>query len=744
MKSIKRPLIKSSLLINKKTFTDKQCRIVRVGNNFYIFRILYILSRGNLNNDSTNNKVTFYLKTKMSIKKDMDYAKPLEKDIIVESYNSLIVFISNFCEIKDMNNYKIIIFNSHLQTIDGNDQLMNYKDNILYAKIKENLNIKKVENEDNSKYNIFKSIKNLSNRRLYPINHRDDKGNANRHNKTFFSYEKKAFRTLKSKGPSNFNINININKNLSSQSLRKNIDKKTNLSVDLNTNNKGVSKIFFEKKLSRVSLKFNRDSFELRKEENDLSNGSRGLSQDFFSDFSDKDYLINKLKNKQIKNSLTKTKFRSNSQSDFFKFKNQRMRRKESLNDRKFSSLDKSKNSKSIAVQAAEMEKSFSFNSNKNYNYNNFFNNIIKKHNYSSLLKRKKNNSMLNLKRISDKSIYNSKEEKNSNESNSIFKNKLFLKNSSQFSKLKAIFKYLKYPKLKVDKSIEFNNEKEKDVNILSLNKLKEIYDECLYDINLIINDINDYFPDITDLVQQNDIFFMNKYKNLDISKCLKHYLLYSFLENFLNKEESLSINSLIFLIDNPITEDNYNNSEKLLSFLSEKISKTKENTNFDLIEYVHSKRKLKEFKISKKFFFIFILCTNFFDKMQRDIGKRMLMSLEIENLVNFKSFTNYYLYFKDNQSLNIENKLNFITKFLYIVDSGCNEDKDPEVIQKFKNDVSYAFKIDERTKIILLGNIQVKNLSYILSKKINDVFSNMIKYYNYNFFKTETNANLS
>ena len=163
MKSIKRPLIKSNSLINKKTFTNKQSPIVRIGNNFYIFRIIYILSRGNLNNDSKNNKATFYLKTKMNIKKDMDYAKPSEKDIIVESYNSLILFISNFCEINDMNKYKIIIFNSHLQTIDGNDQLMNYKENILYAKIKENINIKNVENEDNNNYNIFKSIKNLSN-----------------------------------------------------------------------------------------------------------------------------------------------------------------------------------------------------------------------------------------------------------------------------------------------------------------------------------------------------------------------------------------------------------------------------------------------------------------------------------------------------------------------------------------------------------------------------------------------------
>ena len=207
MKNNKRSLIKRSLLINKTTFTDKQSPIIRIGNNFYIFRILYILSRGNLDNNTKNNKATFYLKTKMSTKKDMTYAKPLEKDIIVESFKSLIVFIANFCQIKDMNKYKIIIFNSYLQTIDGNDQLMNYKDKIIYAKIKENVNIKKVKHGEN---NIFNSLNNLFNKKFLAFNHNDDKGNINKNNKYFVSLDKASFRTLKSKGYSSLNFNILI------------------------------------------------------------------------------------------------------------------------------------------------------------------------------------------------------------------------------------------------------------------------------------------------------------------------------------------------------------------------------------------------------------------------------------------------------------------------------------------------------------------------------------------------------
>ena len=726
MKSIKRSLIKSSLLLNKTTYTDKQSPIIRIGNNFYIFRILYILSRGNLNNCSKDNKATFYLKTKMSIKKNMNYTKPSEKDVIVESYKSLIVFIANFCQIKDMNNYKIVIFNTFLQTIDGNDQLMNYKDKIIYAKIKENKieNLKKVDFEENTNY--YKIIKKLNNKRLSPINNKDDKGNTIKSNKTLFALVKNSFRDMKPKG------HFNVNQSIINQSLKKDTNKNSTLSIDLNTNNnKLTTKILFEKKLNKVCLKFNHNSFELGKEDNDISFNSNRVTKDNFYNIDDKSNFINKLKNIHIKNSLTKTKFYiSSSESELFKYKNKRIKNKATGIDRMINSFNNSKNK---GVQAVEAEKSF--NTKKNYIYNNFFNNIIKKHNYSALLKRKQSNSMHNTNNMNNDSISNINEIKIFNKTNSLFNKKLFIKNSRQFSKLKTIFRYLKYPKLKGEQS--FENYENKETNTLSFIKLKEIYDQCLSEINIIFNNINEYFPDITYLIQQNDIFFMNRYKNIDISNCLKQFLLYSFLENCIDEQEDISINFLIFLIDREQTEEYYYNSEKLLISFYQKISKTKENQNFDLIEYIQSKKKLKNFQISKKFFFVFILCTNFFDKLQRDIGKRMLMSLDIDNFVNFKTFANYYLYFKDNKSLNIENKLNFITKYLYIVDSGCNEEKDPDVINKFKNDICYAFKIDERTRSFLLGNIQVENLSYILKKRINDVFNNMINYFRTNIFKT-------
>jgi hypothetical protein len=138
-----------------------------------------------------------------------------------------------------MNNYKIVIFNTFLQTIDGNDQLMNYKDKIIYAKIKENVNenIKKVDFEENT--NFYKTIKKLNNKRLSPINNKDDKGNTIKSNKTLFALVKNSFRDMKPKG------HFNVNQSIINQSLKKDTNKNSTLSIDLNTNNIFIKKYHY-------------------------------------------------------------------------------------------------------------------------------------------------------------------------------------------------------------------------------------------------------------------------------------------------------------------------------------------------------------------------------------------------------------------------------------------------------------------------------------------------------------------
>lgn len=143
MSCCKNLLNKNCLLINKKTFTDDQNQIIKIGNDFYIHRKLYILAKSHIFKIPNKNQISFYLKAKKIQKKDISYAKPLIEDIIIKNYRELITLVINFLEMKDINHYKIMIFNDSLNFIEGNEQLMNYKNKILYDKINENIKKKK-------------------------------------------------------------------------------------------------------------------------------------------------------------------------------------------------------------------------------------------------------------------------------------------------------------------------------------------------------------------------------------------------------------------------------------------------------------------------------------------------------------------------------------------------------------------------------------------------------------------------
>ena len=724
MKDIENNLNKKCLLINKKTLTDRHSPIIRKGKNFYILRKLYVLTKDNLNNDTKNKKIFFYLKTNKRMKKDIFYSNPLDDDIIIENYHSLIMLIINFCELKEVNNYKIYIFNSNLNSIEGNEQLLNYKDRIIYAKIKNN--IKKNENEKN---NSFRTINNILNKRILSINQRDDKGNIiNNSNKSIFSSARTSFLFFKPKK------NSNINNNVDEKSFRSNITKNTSFfSAEKNKNNTFNNKLIFKKKLNRISLKYTHNSFVIDKDMNDTNNNSYKISSNQFTNLIKSKNKINKKSGANfyndsfIKGNLNKSK----SELEFLREKNQKINQKIFDAEKLFNSFDNSKNE---SVQIMDIDKTF--NKRRNYLYNNFFNNVIKNHNYSAFLKKDKNKSIFDFRNKKGFYTNNLPEEiKKKKINKTIFNQNFFDIKSQQFTNLKTIFKYLKYPKLK---SIENNeSKKEKNLGNISLNKLKEVYDESLYEIGNIINNINDYFPDLNDFIQQFEFSFLNEYKYIDIYICLKQYLLYCFIESFISNKKGLSLISFknLFNENDSIIKDTYKNAESFLKYLLDKIIETRENKNFNLINFIQSKKNIEDFIISKDFFFSFILCSNFFDKMQREIGKRMLLTLELGEKLNYKNYFNYYLYFKDNRSLNLENKLNFINKFLYIVDSGCYEIKDPKIIKKFGINVQFIFRIDDRTKQLLQNSEQKNNMTYSIKKKINNSFYSMINFFGNNFF---------
>ena len=723
MKDNKQKLNNTCILINKNTFTEKQSRIIRKGKDIFILRILYILAKGDLNNEIKKKKIFFYLKTKLNLGKDITIERPLKEDIIITNYRELISFIENYCELKDINKYRVIIFNSDLHSIKGNEQLLNYKDVILYAKVVENIKKNEKEKEKNNNYKL---IKNLFQIKLFPFKKIDNKENNIYTKRDIFLPRNDSFQKP------NTIITSSINNHNFSKSYRNTLNKNKNsiFYIDKSQNNDYYNRIPFIKKLNKISLNYNQNTSELGNEVNKTLNDSYKIFKNsFYKNFKpEKNIIFNKLINSKINEQRERNKLnKSNPENTFYSKRNQRLKQKIFDAEKIFGNDNNSKNK---AIQVMGINKSF--NTKQNYLYNNFFNNIIKKQNYSCILKKQKNknNSLFrSSNNIYASNLNNLIKIKNNKTS---FNPKSLFKKTTQFSNLKTIFKYLKYPKIKSEDKNEI--EKEKDSNHLSLNNLKEIYDKILYSINLIINDINDYFPDLSVFIEELDLSFMTKYQDIDINNCLKQFILYTYIDNFITEGKNISLKYLFILIDNPTNEENYKNSANLLLYLLQKIEITRQNQTFDLINYIHSKRSIEEFIISKDFFFIFVLCSNFFDKTQRDISIRILAILSIENKLHFKRFAQYYLYFKDNISLSIENKLNFITKFLYLLESGYGEEKDPKLIKKFENNVLYILKIDEKSKKFLLGNIELHKMSFLVIKKINNIFQTMVTLFSNDF----------
>ena len=92
-------------------------------------------------------------------------------------------------------------------------------------------------------------------------------------------------------------------------------------------------------------------------------------------------------------------------------------------------------------------------------------------------------------------------------------------------------------------------------------------------------------------------------------------------------------------------------------------------------------------------------------------------------------------MYFKAHRTLNLDSKINFITKFLYIVDSGCFLEKDFDLIKKFSNNVQLIFRLDDRTKQFILKNEEINKMNLSMIRKINNIFYSMINFFGNDFF---------
>ena len=80
---------------------------------------------------------------------------------------------------------------------------------------------------------------------------------------------------------------------------------------------------------------------------------------------------------------------------------------------------------------------------------------------------------------------------------------------------------------------------------------------------------------------------------------------------------------------------------------------------------------------------------------------------------------------FRYSHFVKFEQKILFINKLLHLMEA-----KGDFLQDKISSDIEYLFKIDNRTKQILLGKIQILKLNYHQNVKIDEIFDSMINYF--------------
>ena len=485
-----------------------------------------------------------------------------------------------------------------------------------------------------------------------------------------------------------------------------NFRKKENYKINLFTENfqnlENDNQLFFYKnniiyaKINKLFNNFHIKIYENHK--NQLKNNQINYNENYFV----KNYY-KFIKNKKISNSFIINN------SNFFK---------QNDKNKKFNNIQsifQSKNSiKKINKSCSTMDlNNYIENNNKNNNKNN--NNFIKinKNNNNFFSKKK----FLNLKKYNNNNFFktfNLSFQKNLNKIE--YFSKFSNKNKSTNYKNKSLIKIKKF----LFPNFLFKEETKQNEKIK--NKIKEEYLILILFLRKNLKNIDNLIKNenfINENLFLTDLNFNKKYeKFFPFKNCIKEFIFYSFINE--NCDELLKI------IYNLNDENNFEKNEINENFnkIKTKIIDLINNENL-LNNFINKKLKTKEIKISKKFFEIFILCSNYFDGIQSKISHIFLIIFNIDNFVNFSNFCYYYLYFKNSNLLTNENKILFVKKFfnLFKINKNSNENLNTEIIK--------LFKIENKLFNFLLFENNFINDNEKLNIKIINIFNKIINYFN-------------
>ena len=734
---------------------------VKIGKDIFIYRTLYLITNEELFKDKSKKNINFYLKSNIKEKSLLYLPKPQDSDIIIEDIKELIELSLSLCILTNSANYKISIFTSSFGNIENNIQLLKYQGKILYAKLNE---FKKDDNEEKNnskileyngqikndnkiksylrkKSNTVKEFPSIKLKQIFPyknfgvtILHNKDKNNEN--NSIDLENSLNQEKDINNNEESNYihknNSYINIFNN-SHYDYTKMIPHLPNLvnynNIYNNNSNIYEDSSYREKMINSRSLNFHDKLYPTQ----NINFYNTNQENNHFNNFSKTKSFVKNVEPNLFYNQLG----RSNSNKNFFKSINN--------NPKKYFWRTLHKSS-SIHFYDNNLPSNIYYNKNgtdineTNYTYINMNNNIDTNTNTNiGLLKRRKgrnkiiyktkyfspfrfsyfskgntaynNNNLTDYKKI--KNLFTKKS--NTSLIDNEKKNK---ENISNLQNVKKIQNFLLRPSIITLTKNNFYDPKQS-----RFTSVKNIYNEFKNELKNISYKLNNYVANKEIEIYLNEIDSVFKSMGIDLIYCLKEYCLYSYFDKYIKDNYPTIIEN--FLYDTNITATQIS---EVLNSLIIHINKFKHEERFNLVDYVRSLKTLKNSKLSSDFFEIFVLCPNYFELTKKEITKKISMVLEIDcvtNNVTVENFINYYYIFRYGHLVKLEKKLLFINKLLNMI-----EGKGGPLQEKIFSDIQYLFKIDNRTKQMLLGSPYEIKINFHTTLKVNQIFNSIVDYF--------------
>ena len=740
--------------------------IVKIGKEIFILRTLYLIAKKDLFKNIYQKSINFYLKYQFKEKSLLFLPKPQDSDIIIEDIKELIELTLSLCLLTNSSNYKISIYTSNFSNIENNSQLLKYKGQILYAKLNEiGKNI--IEEDKTTSQNVDDNEK--SKNKFIKINYNKKRNNTI---KEYPSLIKKEIIRDNTFGSSLYNFNIIDNKDRSfdfdyTTNQDKNSYEETNymnrnssyINLINNKNNQSDSCNMIpdlNPNANNSTYGYEDHSYRERFINSHSFNIKDTLNQNKNNSIYTNNSILEKENNKI--NCFSKAKLVNLGDPNLF-FTRKKMTKSKSDLIPKHQNLNLNFPTLIKRDFTKTLYKNISFQMLPNYNYNenniDVLNSIDASNNCDLIYNLRSRNKNKNKYKTKYFQPFNfNKFKKFSRETKLL---------DSEFKKIKSIFSNNNFHALDLNETERKKKqylEEQQNLKIIHnflskpsiITKTKNyFYDDIKENLyNGIKNIFNDFRLELKDISYRLDEFISDKeieiftedletafkVMGIDILYCLKEYCLYSYFDKYIKENYPSFIN---YLLNDPKMKSE--EISKILNSLIDHIYKLKTEERFNLIEYVRALKSIKNCKLSSDFFEIFVLCPNYFEFTKRQVTKKIVLVLEIDSVTNnvtAENFMNYYYIFRFGHLVKLDKKLIFITKLLHMI-----EGKGDPLHEKIISDVQYLFKIDNRTKQILLGRPYEIRMNFHMILKINQIFNSIVRYFEGTIIK-KNKSNLS